>query len=1051
MQFLKKNILLVTFLLFANCFATQAQHHFEYTYYTQDNGLASAVITEIQKDSSGFLWLISENGLMRFDGYEFKLFRHDPMDSNSISSSYVTQMVIDKKGNVFVKNSYGISKYLPATQSFKTIIPFNNNRDVKIIAVDTEGTWVLKKNALLLIRQKDCAVQIFTLPVSIKVDAQISSIKQGNHVFLLNNGVLSNFDIKTKKIELVSIVGAEKINSIFKYKNQLWVLTHDGISEINISEKKVTKKFDLPFLNTATKPILFIRQYQSKYLLIGYSINDISIVDFSSGENCKINLEPNEKVSTSEIGLFNCSISNKVWFGVANNFYNVDLKKKTVLKYSINPSSQQFSAKSNVGYIFDDGNIIWIASHGLGLTKAELLNNSFKSFHPFENNEPDLNELSNNIRTVVDWDNDNYLVGAISGIFLFNKKTSSFKNIPEPYFSKLHSSTFSTNKIIVDADGNFWIASRHADGAYILNKNKHSITQVNPFSKTEFNTVKSILIDSKKNVWLSTSNNVIYRTPLTNIFSKHNINFIKYTLDNNEIDRPFNTIFTIVENKKGEILFASETGFYIYNYKTNQFKRFYSKDYISDCISESNTRCIYEAPDGFIWLGTNGGGLNRFDPATEKFIHFTTKDGLPENYIYSILPDRQGNLWLSTNKGIGCFNIKSKTCINYTLKDGLQNFEFNTNAALASQDGNFVMGGINGITIFNSLQTASDNDVPPISIIDFLVNGVSKPIQSGQVMLHHDENNITLKFAALSYFQNDENKYAYYLEGVDKTWTFCGTQRSVNYSNLPAGNYIFRVKACNSYGIWNETGSSISFYIITAWWRTKWFYFIVIGCVATIIYALYKYRLQHAIGLQKMRNNIARDLHDEVGSNLSSISLFNEVAKESITNTNDKSPVIPILEKIAEYTSISQESMSDIVWMINARNDSFENVIAHMQSFAAEVLEAKGINLKMEVDKNLEHQKMEMHQRKNFYLIFKEAINNIAKYANCKIVNVEIEIKNKIVKMKIADDGIGFDISKVSKGNGLLNMKKRATELNGQIKIKSEQGKGTTIELSFHI
>jgi signal transduction histidine kinase len=217
------------------------------------------------------------------------------------------------------------------------------------------------------------------------------------------------------------------------------------------------------------------------------------------------------------------------------------------------------------------------------------------------------------------------------------------------------------------------------------------------------------------------------------------------------------------------------------------------------------------------------------------------------------------------------------------------------------------------------------------------------------------------------------------------------------------------------------------------------------------VYGLYKYRLRHAIRLQKMRNSIARDLHDEVGSNLSSISLFNEVAKENVANKISPQVVLPILEKIAEYTSVSQEAMSDIVWMINARNDSFENVVARMQSFAAEVLEAKGINLKMEVDKNSEHLKMEMHQRKNFYLIFKEAINNIAKYADCKNVNVQITNSNTSIKMKIIDDGKGFDLAAVNKGNGLLNMKKRTEEMNGKIFFNSTIGGGTTTELKFQI
>ena len=213
-------------------------------------------------------------------------------------------------------------------------------------------------------------------------------------------------------------------------------------------------------------------------------------------------------------------------------------------------------------------------------------------------------------------------------------------------------------------------------------------------------------------------------------------------------------------------------------------------------------------------------------------------------------------------------------------------------------------------------------------------------------------------------------------------------------------------------------------------------------------YSFYRYRLNQTIKLQNIRDNIARDLHDEIGSNLSSISLFSEVAKENVHQNNFGS-VLPVIQKIEDYTQVSQEAMSDIVWMINSRNDSFENISTRMRSFASEVLETNNIHVQIEIDKELEYQKLSMVQRKNFYLIFKEAVNNISKYSQCKNVFIKINFVNSKITMLIEDNGIGFDINAITKGNGLQNMKNRAKELNGKIIFDSKINAGTKINLAF--
>jgi signal transduction histidine kinase len=229
---------------------------------------------------------------------------------------------------------------------------------------------------------------------------------------------------------------------------------------------------------------------------------------------------------------------------------------------------------------------------------------------------------------------------------------------------------------------------------------------------------------------------------------------------------------------------------------------------------------------------------------------------------------------------------------------------------------------------------------------------------------------------------------------------------------------------------------------------TWWFRATVALAILFVAYTFYRYRLEQALKLQSIRDRIAGDLHDEVGSNLSNIYIFSNVAQQKATA---KDETAPLLQKITEYTQQSMEAMNDIVWMINTRNDRFENIMVRMRTLVAEFSETSGCSLQLDFDENLNSVKLNMEERKNFYLIFKEAINNTAKYARCKSLWVEMKLNGNTVTLKIIDNGKGFDIANTHKGNGLSNMKKRAELLKGDLVITSTIEEGTTLQLRFKV
>lgn len=295
------------------------------------------------------------------------------------------------------------------------------------------------------------------------------------------------------------------------------------------------------------------------------------------------------------------------------------------------------------------------------------------------------------------------------------------------------------------------------------------------------------------------------------------------------------------------------------------------------------------------------------------------------------------------------------------------------------------------------------------------------------------------------------------LEGFDKKWIDLNSENKVSFSNLEAGDYTFRVRATNKPGVWSKEMAFIQMNIIPPFWKRWWFFVLCAFFAAGVAYAIYRYRINELVKLQAIRNKIAQDLHDNVGSTLSSISVYSQVAK--IYKQQQKEQQLQdTLEKISETSSEMISEMNDIVWAINPRNDQMDVMLQRMQSYAKPLLASKDIRLSFTYDPAVQLLNLEMTKRKNFYLIFKEAINNVLKYAQCKNLEVKISNTQHHIEMLVKDDGVGFDFASMKvkasqslSGNGLRNMQMRAKEMKGNLTINSSLGEGTTIKLRFPI
>ena len=338
-----------------------------------------------------------------------------------------------------------------------------------------------------------------------------------------------------------------------------------------------------------------------------------------------------------------------------------------------------------------------------------------------------------------------------------------------------------------------------------------------------------------------------------------------------------------------------------------------------------------------------------------------------------------------------------------------------------------------------------DTTHPKVYLTDFTINGnpdssfVPYSLTNHSFSLPHDNNIIAFEFAGVN-LKEKGIRYSYMLEGQDKGWSNITDRNFISY-HLQPGNYTFKVLAINNDRIRSRYPATLSFTIATPFWKSWWFLSLCLASAISIVYIIYRYRLHQLLKLEKLRSRISSDLHDDIGSTLSSISILSEVA----IHENDNKQSRNMVKEIKESSVLLMEKMDDIIWSVNPKNDSLENLMIRIKRFASNLFEAKDIDYSIDIDDSIRDISLSMDYRQHIYLILKEAINNLVKYSACTSASIQIKKEQGILKISIADNGKGFIYKKINTGNGLLNMKERAQLINAELKIESAPGEGTKI------
>jgi signal transduction histidine kinase/ligand-binding sensor domain-containing protein/DNA-binding response OmpR family regulator len=1083
MNYLNKIFLLF---LFASIFLLAQKKDIQFEHLTVDEGLSSNTVLCFLQDSRGFLWIGTYDGLNKYDGYEFKVFKNSQEDSLSISDNMVNALCEDKYGNIWAGCGWGggLNKFNRLTEKFTRYLPDPNNSSsissdrIKSIASEKSGNlWIGTDGGGLEYFELD--KEIFhhykhnpSDPFSISsntinpvfVDKNdfvwIGTLKSGLNKFIKEK---SNF-ISYKNSSDPNSISGNQIAEIFEDKlGYLWIGTRDGgLNQFDpLTYKFKHFRHDPKNPNSISEDYVWAIYGNSDGMIwIGTYNLGINLLDTKTETFTRYRKIFNDSKSLSDDAVYSIyeDRSGIGWFGTWSGGINkYDRKKEKFITYSHIPGNPNSLSNGSVYTIYKDGNAdLWVGTDIGGLTRIKEQANKFTHYFHDPNNP---NSISSN-------------------------------------------AVFS---ICEDKDGNLWIGTDDAG----INKFDRTTNKFQRFKNDPNNPnsidgekISQVFCDSYGDLWIALSSNGIDK------LKRGESNFIHYRNDSSDPKSVSSQlVYIIYEDKEGNLWIGTHgDGLMLYNRKTDNFSFYrHNPGNYSVSLSYDAVSSLCEDENGILWIGTNGAGCNRFDRVKNQFKHFREKDGLANDVVNGILSDNKGNLWISTGKGISKFNIKTESFTNYVTKDGLQGSDFNGRAYFKSRNGEMYFGGSNGLNRFHPDEIIENPFIPPIVITDFQI--LHKPVAVGYdsiwgrtileksisetelIELKHYDNIISLEFAALDFHSPEKNQYAYMLEGFDNHWIHTSAkERTITYTNLDPGAYTLKVKGSNNDGVWNEAGATLRIIIHPPWWATWWSYilygfvFILAFVTSTRIY-LYRHRLrtqltleqEHAKKLEevdKMKSNFYANISHEFRTPLMLIlgpveklasKLADEESKKQtgLIKGNAKR-LLNLINQLLDLSRLEAKKLN-----LNASLSNIANYVKGLVKEFESIAEQRDVSLKLIIEKEsidayFDKEKMER--------IITNVMSNAIKFTpeGGRITVKLSETSHNEVEIIVRDSGIGIPKNELEKifdrfyqvdgsytreheGTGIgLALTKELVELHkGQILIDSVEGNWTEVKFYF--
>lgn len=764
------------------------------------DGLSNSNVKAIVQDYQGYMWFGTPDGLNKYNGYEITVYKHDPGDSLSLPHNDIIHLFEDSRNDLWALTLKGIARFRRDTDDFRVYDETGSNYIPKIHEDGNRNLWVIYNQFLLLLdRDQDKFVKYDTIPSEEPLEF-IYQDSRGDYWITTPEHVYT-YNPSNRQFVLQPQFDIGSVRTIHEDRKQrLWfasiekglILYDRDNKEIIAYQHEENNPNSLP-----RNPLHGLTEDQQGRLWLGVMNGGLSVFDVDKGEfyNYASDKGDKESLTFNSIHYLFRDNNNHIWLGIFNGGVDfVEERKFTYYGASLtNPNSL---CDNNVAVLFQDSRgKIWIGTDGGGLDILDLETNQFKHY---QHDPDDPGSLSTNVILSVEEDSNGeiWLGHWEGGMDRYDRENDRF--IHYKYSDHSHSSDWRDECI------------RH------------------------------IYEDKQGNLWIANSNEL-------NLFDRKTEQYIRYNIPNGGQQ---NYVSQVLEDHEGNLWVASWDGLHLLDRETRQFTSVGNQEKENGGLSDSKIYALFEDSQHRLWVATSG-GLNLLHKETRTFSAYGIKDGLPSESIYSIQEDDNGNLWLGTSKGLSKFNPKKETFRNYDISDGLQGNEFKTYSSLKLTTGELMFGGQNGINLFDPEKITDNRHIPPVVFTDFKIFNKSAPIgedsplkkhisQTKALELPYSNAVITIEFAALNYLAPEKNQYKYIMEGFDREWSVPGSKRAATYTNLDPGTYVFRVKASNNDGIWNERGAALTITIIPPFYMTWWFKILTGLALAVIIGYIYK-------------------------------------------------------------------------------------------------------------------------------------------------------------------------------------------------------------------
>jgi signal transduction histidine kinase/ligand-binding sensor domain-containing protein len=992
--------------------------------YTTADGLAHNNVQRIDRDSRGFLWFCTFEGLSRFDGYGFTSFGVD----QGLPSPVVNDLLETRDGRYWIATDGGLCQFNPKG------VPHRTSQQAAGDAPEHEAMFTSyypgpssrARLATSLLEDRSGVIWCGTAGGLFRLD-----LEGGGVTFQL--------------IDLGMPAGNEDykhINSIIEDRlGALWIASNSGIYRLR--PDGTTERYCEPNGLPDTNVNCLLEDLQGRIWggtrLGGLCrfVSDPSPSSFSVARNYTLK----DGLPTLWISQLFQASDGSLWAASARGLISViPVAGGKEFRFRVFAESQGLTSWGVQALAEDRSGNMWLGMNSGGAIKfARSGITAFTGPDGFQWASCIFKDRAGDLFVIGGPSPHEYLINRFDG--------ERFAPIRIDFLRDYQ--TWGWNQVVLnDHEGEWWLATIRGLFRFPKTANPSQLARAAPkaiYTVREGladNLILRLFEDSRGDVWISSTGE---RHGLAR-WERATNTFYHYGEPDGLPSLTDYYPTALCEDGAGNVWVGFSTGGGLVRYRAGRFTPVIA----ADGLPEGGIFNLFVDSLGRLWAPTTRGGVCRIDNPIQDHPTgrvYTTANGVSSNDIKCVAEDKWGRIYFGTGRGIDRLDPASGRIRHYTTADGALLGDIY--AAARDRDGTLWFGFATG-PVRLVPEPDSPQLPPPILITGLRVAGDPYPVsalgesQMGPLVIGPNRNHLQVDFVALGFGTGEDLRYQYKLEGASDDWSPLAAQRTLNFANLAPGSYRLLVRAMAADGAFSETPASLSFKILPPAWRSWWFIAIITAFSALVAYRLYRYRIRRLLELERVRTRIAADLHDDIGSSLSQISVLSEVLRTQLGDQEAR-----ISKNISLINRVSQEaldSMSDIVWAINPQQDHLSDLVRRMRRIASEMLPARGIEFVF--NSTAGHDlKLGADIRRQVFLMFKEAVNNLVRHSRCTRAEIDLNLDGRWLALVVADNGEGFDPDRVSEGNGLVSLRRRARSLGGEAMVSSIEDKGTTVTI----